>query len=303
MAINLTKKDAGRKEKISVPEPYDISLSRFYHKPYYYHPHWHDFMELILLKKGSQQVMLRNTRFQMKEGELLVVMPGELHSYEFDGKEALEFWCLTYDSRIFQNAFFDPDEISLVYSCFTNYQAPRFYVCDPHEVKKAKIQPLMENILLEKTKKNPGFNIAIKTDLAKITLWLLRYLNRNNLSELEAGNIALHTKMSKVFDIIQKQFQTNILTAEMADMMAMSRSHFCSLFKKITGCGFRKYLQSQRIIEAVKLLLSTENNVSQVAALVGYDDVNFFIRAFRKQIGMSPLQYKKKFLNVPQNQD
>ncbi|MDR0475464.1 MAG: AraC family transcriptional regulator [Treponema sp.] len=289
--------DIGKKESLRPPEHFACSFNQYVHKPFYYHPHWHDFMELVLVKKGIKLAALGNVKKEINEGELLVIPPGELHSFENNGKDILEFICLTFHTNILLNDIFVTDESGVIYSKFLNAQHKKSYVCGSQEVKKAGILPLMNNILHELSHKEPGYTFAIKADLSKIFLWLLRRQSHDNSSTFDAENKAFHYKMTKVFEIIQSQYKTNISTEKIADMLAMSKSHFCYLFKRHTGHSFRKYLQSLRIQESTKMLLSTNKNINEIAFMVGYDDVNFFISSFKQQIGMPPLKYKKHYLS------
>jgi len=290
-------------EKMGVPEPFDCGIFKYKNRAHYYHLHWHEFMELILVRKGVMLVKLQNSKLKINEGDLLVIPPGELHSSESSGEGTLEYLCITFDSRIFLNSLYENNEISLIYSYFTQHQMSQPFLYKSNEVKKAQIPSLFNNILNETQKKEAGFAFSVKADLSKIFLWLLRYKNQCTQPVNKMENLALYKKMHQVFDIIQKQFNTNISTNQIADMANMSKSHFCYLFKKITGCGFRKYMQSLRITEATKLLLSTDHNINQIAYMVGYDNFNFFVRAFKKKTGMPPLQYKKYLSSHSQSEE
>ena len=297
-AINYTSPH-GHNEKMKNQYKFDCGISRYEGKTHFYHSHWHEFLELILVKKGCLKVILRNMSVNLAEGELLAVLPGELHSTESKDNKLLEFVCITFDTRIFINSFYENSEIAVIYSFFSNYQMPGFYLYNSNDVKKGQIPKLMNNILLENKNRKTGYVFSIVTDLAKISLWLLRNHGQNGTSATEAENKVLYARILKLFEIIRAKYNTNISTGEIADMMSMSKSHFCSFFKKVTGSGFRVYLQSQRITEAIKLLYLTDYNVSEIASIVGYNDVNFFVRIFKKQMGIPPLQYRKKYLSSP----
>jgi len=68
------------------------------------------------------------------------------------------------------------------------------------------------------------------------------------------------------------------------------------MFKKETGKTLTEYIQMVRIETAKKLLVEKERNVSEVAELVGYSDIKFFTKQFKKALGVSPNEYRKMFL-------
>ena len=65
-------------------------------------------------------------------------------------------------------------------------------------------------------------------------------------------------------------------------------------FKKETGMTFRSYLVKIRTEKACQLLKSSNMTVSNIAGSVGYTDPAFFYKVFRKEMGMTPDDYRKK---------
>lgn len=76
----------------------------------------------------------------------------------------------------------------------------------------------------------------------------------------------------------------------------MSVGWFIQNFKLYTKTTPAKYIQNLRMTTARVLLKTTDYNISQIANHVGYDNPLYFSRLFRKQCGMSPLQFRKEFL-------
>ena len=91
MDLDQKSVDPKSKEKMHSREPFFCFLGRYVNEVYHYNPHWHDFTELLFVRKGYLRTKLRNIMLTIDEGELLVVMPGELHSFENDGDGILEY--------------------------------------------------------------------------------------------------------------------------------------------------------------------------------------------------------------------
>lgn len=83
-----------------------------------------------------------------------------------------------------------------------------------------------------------------------------------------------------------------------ADYVHMSPTYYSKKFKQITGVGFKEYLTKTRLYEATELLTHTSLNVTEIAIRCGFNDGNYFGDAFRKEFGLSPLQYRKRQKNL-----
>lgn len=73
----------------------------------------------------------------------------------------------------------------------------------------------------------------------------------------------------------------------------ISRTKLYSIALDCFGMGIPDYIRAERIKQAQHLLLTTTDSVASVAAAVGIPDANYFIRAFKSAVGVTPLQYRK----------
>lgn len=102
-------------------------------------------------------------------------------------------------------------------------------------------------------------------------------------------------QLSRVLDYIDTNLNGNLSVEALAGVAAMSRSSFIEHFKQILGMAPGEYVQTRRISVAKKLILK-DKPMSVVCFEVGYEDGSGFSRAFRKNTGMTPRDWKK--LNV-----
>lgn len=81
---------------------------------------------------------------------------------------------------------------------------------------------------------------------------------------------------------------------DVAKAVNTSTFYFCKLFKKATGLNFTDYVSRVRVEKAKNLLLNPNARVSEVAYEVGFQSLTHFNRVFRKIVGESPTEYRKR---------
>lgn len=79
-----------------------------------------------------------------------------------------------------------------------------------------------------------------------------------------------------------------------ANYLNISRSYFCTIYKQETGESFGEFIVKQKMKRAKKLLVEENMKVYEVCHRLGYSDKNNFSKLFKKNVGVTPLEYKKK---------
>nr|WP_283246413.1 helix-turn-helix transcriptional regulator [Paenibacillus sp. Marseille-Q4541] len=78
-----------------------------------------------------------------------------------------------------------------------------------------------------------------------------------------------------------------------AQAISLSMYELSRLFKQETGQSIIDYINFQRIKAAVQLLENHNLSITDIAQMVGYNDVNYFIKVFKKMNGITPKQFRK----------
>ncbi len=113
------------------------------------------------------------------------------------------------------------------------------------------------------------------------------------ISELErlksdsSKNIVLKIKY-----YLQKNYINNPSLTELSEVFNLNPSYISSLFKEETGTNISDYILSMRLTEAKSLLKNTDTQIGIISEKLGYNDYRHFCTVFKKETGMSPLQYR-----------
>ena len=103
-------------------------------------------------------------------------------------------------------------------------------------------------------------------------------------------------------DYINDHYEKNFTVKDLAMQFAISPDYFAKLFKKSTGQSFIEYVNGKRIDAACKMLLSSQSSVTEIAQSIGYQDIQYFYKLFRKIMKMTPLEYKRRPVKQDQPQ-
>ncbi|XID92185.1 helix-turn-helix transcriptional regulator [Paenibacillaceae bacterium WGS1546] len=129
-----------------------------------------------------------------------------------------------------------------------------------------------------------------RTDYEKLMEAFLRSMSENP-GEETSGN--RHQVVEKMVRHIQEHYDQDLSLVFFADRYKMSHAYLSKLFKEQTGETFTEYLNRLRLEHAVKSLIEEDIQIQELAVRVGYRDSNIFIKAFRRQFGVSPGKYRK----------
>lgn len=118
-----------------------------------------------------------------------------------------------------------------------------------------------------------------------------------NLTTLLKPNsvYAIDDVIEKIQIYIQRNYQKNLTQDFISSLFYINRSYLSTLFKARTGQKFIDYLNDIRISRSQELLRHSDKKMYQIARSVGYDNVKYFFRIFKKKNGESPEQWRLRY--------
>lgn len=104
--------------------------------------------------------------------------------------------------------------------------------------------------------------------------------------------------MGKVKTYLQHNYMMcDISLDSVSAILNINASYFSVQFKKVFGVNFVEYLTELRMNAAKELLMDPLRSTAEVAGMVGYESANYFTRAFKKRVGMTPTDYRRAIQN------
>ncbi|TCL54639.1 two-component system response regulator YesN [Kineothrix alysoides] len=112
----------------------------------------------------------------------------------------------------------------------------------------------------------------------------------NVLNNKEKTSVSL---VEQAKEYIRSHYFKDISLDDVSREVNISPYYFSKLFKEETGENFIEYVTSIRMEKAKELLARTEKSMKEICSEVGYSDPNYFSRSFKKNVGVTPTEYKE----------
>ncbi|BBI33431.1 response regulator transcription factor [Cohnella abietis] len=93
---------------------------------------------------------------------------------------------------------------------------------------------------------------------------------------------------------IKEHLDKNITLQQVAKSVHVNPNHLSEVFKRETGLNYLEFVTRQRMERAEEILNESNAKISEVANRVGYEDIKYFSRLFKKHTGRTPSEYRNK---------
>lgn len=138
-----------------------------------------------------------------------------------------------------------------------------------------------------------GHRVAV--ECSKALLLDMPRINQSGYAILPLGRPHEDSKVRQLEDHITANFRRDVRIEELAELAGMSRRTTMRRFKEATGSLPGAYLQMVRVAAARRMLEDGAPSIQQVGISVGYENVAFFRRVFKRYSGMTPAAYRERF--------
>ena len=119
--------------------------------------------------------------------------------------------------------------------------------------------------------------------------------HKEDSSEAVADAKKMPESMQKVCRYIEENYQKQIQLDDIADYCGYSRYHLSHMFRDVSGFTVFSYLLEVRMKKAKELLKTTNLSIKEISAEIGFTDQNYFSNVFKKQTGLSPMDFRNNF--------
>lgn len=245
--------------------------------------HVHEAYEFFIPLRQSFLMQTREQDFFLKPNDVLLLPPGQTHGPALPTRKSLVL-------TIFVNKDFMHELYCSVFG--TGAVNLAVHQCLFTDVSYRKIFQMRE----EKMRRQAGFQFVIENTAVLLVVDLLRQLNTRPSDSSKALKSEKAGSIANVMEFLQQNFNQEYSLKDLAALAEISPYHFIRVFKKHTGKTPFAYLMEVRIEKAKEMLKNENRTITEICFCCGFNNLNHFSNAFRRQVGLLPSKYRQYFL-------
>lgn len=246
-------------------------------------PSKHSCHTLIFITSGQNIMKLGYEEFTTVSNEIIVVPAGQIFSIENINTKQTGYICQ-----------FHPDILIRKYGSRELLNEFDFLKIsgNPKITLAEEDAEIVTSILNRLQKEYLGTSIANLNIVQSYFITLFYEINKNQ-SKIAKSISAAEILTNKFRELIHNNIKTQQQVSQYASLLNITPNHLNKSVKTVTGKSAAQWIDETILLEAKYLLFQTTMSVSQIALNVGHEDVSYFSRFFKKQEGITPVQYRK----------
>ena len=243
--------------------------------------------EISYIVSGKGTYYSDGHAYSVKQGNLYLNRPGELHNYVADSIDPFRFFYLGFN---FEDRMAEQNSMLSIKKMFDQMKNP--VISDNTNIHDYFIKIFNELINIKNFSE-----LMIKMNLHQIIICAYRNYFDHWENSYAISNSVDETK--KIVYEIVNHIDINLTKisnlAKIADDLGYSYSHLSHAFSRETGLTIKEYYDQKRFDKAVELLKYSDLNISRISETLHYQSIHPFSTAFRKRFGISPSEYQNIF--------
>ncbi len=246
--------------------------------------HRHDFFHILALEKGTGNHEIDFSSYEVCDHSVFFLRPGQVHQLTL--KTGSTGFLVE-----FKNDFYFPHDKAANQLLRT---ASNKNLCHLDAKRFQKLLSILTYIFQEYTDKQEGYTEVIKANLGILFIELVRH-RQNHITPSNTNAPYAQERLEEFLNLMETHISDQKQVAQYADMLNLSTYQLNAITKATLGKKTSELINDYIILESKRYLLATSNQVSQIADHLGYDDISYYIRFFKKNTGYSPEAFRHNF--------
>lgn len=256
--------------------------------PYHFHPEY----ELTFITKGTGKRYVGSNMDDFLSGDLVLLGPNLPHCWKLEapGEQGdAGAIVIQFTANFLGDEFFNKPELQDIKKLFKKAVSGISFVGNTQTLVNKKLSTLI----------NEGSNFNMMLALLEILQRLAvsnEYTLLDQNQSIAERTIAEQERINPVYAYLVDNFRQQVSLDTAAGIANMTPNAFCKYFKKITRKTFMETIIEYRLNYATQQLVQTDKPISEISFDSGFGDVSHFYKTFKTKMHLSPLNYRKKFM-------
>jgi AraC-like DNA-binding protein len=252
-------------------------------------PHKHTFYHVVLFTKGGGTHSIDFKSFLVKPYQIYFMAPGQVHRWNFKGP--VDGYIINFSASFFQSFLLRPDYLDSFLFFTGNIDDEVINL--PHTAQATVIN-LFEQLILESAQPNKMGMDIIRALMLQLFILAARESPNSSLATAPNYNYTLLQSFRKLTDI---NFATLRLPKDYAALLYITPNHLNALCNDLLGISAGEVIRNRVILEAKRLLVNLELNITAIADKLNFTDNSYFTKFFKKYTGLTPEEFRKNTLS------
>lgn len=256
--------------------------------------HWHTEMEFVEIQSGAIECNIGEQKIHLQKGDALFINSGVIHRYQ-PPKGWEQSQCR------FSDILFSPELIGTRNSAiYRKYVQPIITNGESSLILKQEY-PWEHGIIecyeriVEICQSNLDMpELRIQRDISDLWLQLVEHVEMKDTEQANSKNVLNQARLRMMMQFIWDHYTERISLEDIAGAANISKSAALRCFRTGMQMSPVGYLNDYRLNRAKDLLISAHGTISEVAMSVGFDNVGYFDRVFKRAFGMTPKQFARQ---------
>jgi len=263
-----------------------------------------DSFEIIIGIKGIAYIQQDGEAYEVRTGDILLLLPGHIHYGYFASEKGTEFYWFHFNFKGEYNLIEEKEALLEISPLISNpylsklenqILIPIFYHTDN-----------LERLIIEFTQllhitHSKYYTSKASDYLLTVILLEASQLYITKVIEAESDTEGNKSKFINILEWIRINIDKNINLEGISDKFNFNKDYLSRMFKKNLGISTLNYINGMKIKKAKELLLSSEDNIKEIAYSLGFNDEKYFMKLFKKYENLTPSQYRNAFYKTHLN--
>lgn len=276
--------------------PFAVYLDDFSHfQNGYICWHWHDEVQFTLIIEGEFTCQIGSEKVILKPGESIFFNSCVLHQIQPNQKASGKLYSFIWQADILAG---NP-ECDVYKNCIAYLlrSEQKYFVFDRENPNCKQMGNALTRIVNYMSEKQSFYQMRVYNQLSKIWLGLCDCASDYTLTERSKPSYVQGAKdeerVKNALLFMEENYGEDISLDDIAKAAMTSRSELCKSFRRTLDTSPKEFLLQYRIRQSLLLLENLDLRIADISEMTGFSSPSHFSSCFLKQVGCTPLQYRK----------